>query len=96
MLQTFPDLYGYLCDCVKFVECTELSAKADEYYLLTRGVEMVTDSDQRKHTHHSLLLSAKVHLALNPNTCHLRKLTLPEHGRGKFKLEEVNAFSHKE
>lgn len=33
---------------------------------------------------------------VQPNTCHLRKLTIPSGGRGKFRIDEVNAFAHED
>ena len=31
---------------------------------------------------------------VQPNTCQLRKLVVPERGQGKFRLEEANIYGH--
>jgi len=78
MLQSFTGMFSYLCDCVEFVTCKEIKMQPNEHYLLIKGVELIDENDQ----------------VVNPNTCQLRKLVVPEKGQGKFRLEEVNVYSH--
>ncbi len=42
MVQSFPDVYTSYCDCVKFVRAVN-----GEYYLLTRGSELVSDDSKQ-------------------------------------------------
>jgi len=74
LLQEFPGLYGYLCDCVQFVFPEEISEEENEFHLITKGLEFEEE--------------------VKPSICHLMKLTLPTEGKGKFRLEQVNNFSH--
>ena len=80
LIQTFPNLYSYLCDCVRFIPLKEIPTKPNEFYMLTKGVELLDENDN----------------LVKPNACHLRKLTLPENGVGNIQLEEINSFQHPE
>ncbi len=81
MIQSFPNLYGYLCDCIKFVDCTEIQADENESYMITRGVEPENQDENGNIT------------ISKPNHCHLRKLSLDtENVDEPFTLTEVQTF----
>ncbi|KAJ1501801.1 hypothetical protein HMI54_009668 [Coelomomyces lativittatus] len=47
IVQEFPGLYGYLCDCVLAIEPIEFKTRPNEYYILTKGVEMLDENEIR-------------------------------------------------
>jgi hypothetical protein len=83
MIQSFPNLYGYLCDCVEFVEPLEIKNQDQEYFLITRGVEPLNEDEKGRN------------YIEKPNAVHLRKLTLDiENRKTPFDLETVNTFEN--
>ncbi len=93
MLQSFPGLYTFLCDCIKFVQCPTIPTKPGEFLMITRGVELLNQENESMKIS-SIHLTARV--VVKPNTCALRKLVFPEHGIGKMRLEEISTFKHPE
>ena len=84
MVQSFPDLYGYLCDCTDFVEPLEIKEESsDEFFLITRGVETLNEDEKGRN------------YIEKPNAVHLRKLVLDtENKKTPFDLDTVNAYEH--
>jgi len=78
-IQTLPDLYGFICDCVRFMIPSEFKPNSNEYFLITRGVELENEETQASE---------------RPNTCHLHKITLPVDGKGKLLFETLQMYSH--
>jgi len=81
LVETWKELYSYLCDCVKFVNCKDMELDDGEQYLLTKGVELVSDEGNE---------------VLYPNKCILHKLIMPDTSNDKWSLEEVGRFEHDE
>jgi WD40 repeat protein len=64
-----------------YCDCVKfVKAINGEHYLLTRGSELVSD-DSKQTTD-------------KPNTCHIRKLTIPDSPEGKFQLSLLHTFEH--
>jgi len=81
IVQSFPGLYGYLCDCIKFVDCIEIPAENNEFYLITRGVESEAQ-DENGNT-----------VIAKPNSCTFWKLTLDmDTTVDPFELDVLNSF----
>jgi WD40 repeat protein len=76
-VQVFPDAYGFGCDFIKFIQPVNTEVVEGEVYFITRGVELVDDNDR----------------AAKFNTAHLRKLSYPKEGRGRFLLEALKVFT---
>jgi len=83
VVDSWTSIYSYLCDCVKFVDCKDIQAtQPGEYFLLSKGVELLNENDSSE--------------VLFPNKVILHKLTMPDHPKGVWSLEEVARFQHDE
>ncbi|KAL6073692.1 SH3 and multiple ankyrin repeat domains protein 1 isoform X1, variant 2 [Balamuthia mandrillaris] len=83
LLQRFDDLYTSYCDCIKFIRPRDFPEEDGVYYLITRGVELLSQDEPAK--------------PLQNNTCQLRKLIAPKKAcpaKDAFRLETVTTFQH--
>ncbi|CAH1760430.1 137_t:CDS:10 [Entrophospora sp. SA101] len=85
LLQTFEELYSQYCDCGKFIHPVEPLKSSSKLiipqhaYFITRGVEMLKKSEHER----------------IDNVCILHKLIYPNRIGGKFRLETIRIFQHK-
>eukprot|EP01117_Protostelium_nocturnum_P011269 TRINITY_DN4093_c0_g2_i4.p1 TRINITY_DN4093_c0_g2~~TRINITY_DN4093_c0_g2_i4.p1 ORF type:complete len:531 (-),score=175.47 TRINITY_DN4093_c0_g2_i4:719-2311(-) len=82
LVAAWDNNYSYLCDCVKFIEPFELPVTDGQFYLLSKGVELLDDDDSSKVMHR--------------NKCILHKLSMPGVRTKGWCLEEVQRFEHDE
>jgi len=80
MIERWDGQYTYLCDCIKFVDCKEIESETGEYFLISRGVEVLDPANEKD--------------IPEPNKCILHKLTIPPTKDDKWILEDVGRFEH--
>lgn len=78
LIQTWAGQYSSLCDCVKVIDFVNQEKEENEFYLISKGVELMDDNEQ----------------ILSPNKCILHKLTMPTEFKGEWTLTEISRFSH--
>lgn len=76
-IQVFPDAYGFGCDFIQFIQPIDIEPVEGEVYFISRGVELVDENDKPAKT----------------NSAHLRKLSFPKEGRGRFLIETIKVFT---
>ncbi|PRP82326.1 hypothetical protein PROFUN_10230 [Planoprotostelium fungivorum] len=82
MVASWPNPYSYLCDSIEVVCPRELECEDGEYFVLSKGVELVDEENSSKVT--------------QANKCTLHKLTMPGKRGNFWEFEIVDQYAHDE
>jgi len=78
LVDSWKELYSYLCDCVKVVSCKDITTEEGEILILSKGVELLNEENPSE--------------VMHPNKCMLHRLTMPSTPTGKWGFTEVARY----